>query len=82
MQVTANSRYISPEASLIEAASKMRALGVSALPVYRMKSDGSTHGVITERDITCRAVAAGMDPAKTTVSDVMTQEVADPFCRS
>lgn len=32
-------------------------------------------GVITDRDITCRAVAAGRDPATVTASEVMTRDV-------
>jgi len=32
-------------------------------------------GVITDRDITCRAVAAGMIPSKVRVADVMTKKV-------
>ena len=32
-------------------------------------------GVITDRDITCRAVAAGKDPSTTPIRDVMTKTV-------
>ena len=71
-----STRYVSPEASLIEAANKMRALDVSALPVHSARGDGLRLGFITDRDIACRAVATGMDPAITMVCDVMTRDPA------
>jgi CBS domain-containing protein len=39
--ITTNLRYVLPETPLIGAATKMRDLGVSALPVYRTLNDGS-----------------------------------------
>ena len=47
---------VQPDASIQEAAEKMRSLDVGALPVC----DGRRlSGMITDRDITIRAVAAG-----------------------
>lgn len=52
-----------------DAAAKMLARNVGALPVY----EGSILlGLLTDRDITVRAVAKGLDPRKTLVEDVMT----------
>lgn len=31
-------------------------------------------GIVTDRDLTCRVVAAGLDPEKTTAADVMTRD--------
>lgn len=78
MQITTTMRYVLSETSLIEAVTGMRDLGVSALPVHRMLSDGSRLrlGVLTEHDITCRAVAAGMNPVGALASDVMTHHQA------
>src|SRR5687767_7479322 len=36
---------------------------------------GQVIGVVTDRDICCRAVAQGMDPETTMAQDVMTQPV-------
>ena len=50
---------IAPEASIYEAAEKMSHLDVGPLPVC----DGERLvGMLTDRDITVRAVAAGRDP--------------------
>ena len=58
--------------TLQRAAEKMRELDVGSLPVC---DGGQLVGVITDRDITIRAVAKGSDPAAATVSEVMTPEV-------
>jgi predicted transcriptional regulator len=50
----------------------MRELDVGSLPVC---DEGQLVGMITDRDITIRAVAKGSDPAAATVSEVMTPEV-------
>jgi CBS domain-containing protein len=58
------------------AAEKMRELDVGSLPVC---DNGHLAGVITDRDITIRAVANGSDPAAMTVREVMTPEVLSCF---
>ena len=53
------------------AAQRMRDLDVGALPVC----DGETLvGMVTDRDIAVRGVAAGMNPTDALVSDVMTDD--------
>ena len=70
--MTADVVSIPPELTLQDAASIMKTLDVAALPV----SDGERLiGVITDRDITLRAIAEGRDPRTTDVGDVMTAEV-------
>lgn len=59
-------------ASVKEAAGRMRAFDVGALPVC---DQGNLVGIITDRDIAVRAVAAGKDAASTSVNDVMSQDV-------
>jgi CBS domain-containing protein len=34
------------------------------------------YGIVTDRDITVRAVATGSDPSKTTLADICTQDLA------
>lgn len=46
---------------------------IGALPVCGY--DGSLKGLVTDRDIVTRCLAAGRDPAKTQVSQVMTARV-------
>ncbi|MGE0759041.1 MAG: CBS domain-containing protein [Pirellulaceae bacterium] len=62
-----------PTASLRAAAEKMRDLDVGPLPVC--SDDDQLVGILTDRDITIRAVADGHDPNLVRVEDVMTPEV-------
>jgi CBS domain-containing protein len=63
---------VGPGTTLAEAARMMRTLHVGPLPVC---DDGRIIGVLTDRDITVRATAEGLDPVTTPVGDVMTAEV-------
>ena len=60
--MTPGVEVIAPEASIYEAAEKMSHLDIGPLPVC----DGERLvGMLTDRDITVRAVAAGRDPRMT-----------------
>jgi CBS domain-containing protein len=63
---------IHPNSMLQEAAGKMKTLDVGSLPVC---DNRKLVGILTDRDIAVRAVAAGRDPKRTTVSDTMTPEL-------
>jgi CBS domain-containing protein len=74
--MTRDVAVVRPESSLQEAAQKMSALDVGPLPVC----DGEQLvGMLTDRDITVRAVAEGLDAKTTPVRDVMTPEVVYCF---
>lgn len=73
--MTRNVEEISPQIPLTQAAEKMRSLDVGALPVCK---DGRPLGMLTDRDITLRAVAAGRDPSQMLVSEAMTPSII--FC--
>jgi CBS domain-containing protein len=62
---------VSPEALLIDAARLMRDSDIGPLPVCEK---GRILGMLTDRDITVRAVASGKDPQSTRVVEVMTPE--------
>ena len=64
---------VSRDATLQAAAERMQQLDVGALPVC--EDDGGLVGMVTDRDIVIRGVAAGMIPQESLVSDVMTPEV-------
>ena len=67
---------LAPDQTIREAAQRMRSLDVGAMPVC----DGShLLGMITDRDITIRAIADGRDPAQTPVRDAMTPDVQYVF---
>ena len=67
---------LDPDATIREAAQRMRSLDVGSMPVC----DGAhLLGMITDRDITIRAIADGRDPARTPVRDAMTPDVQYVF---
>lgn len=63
---------ISPEATLQEAAQKMQKVDCGFLPVG---TDKAPEGIITDRDIVIRAIAAGKDPRTEKVRDYMTKGI-------
>lgn len=68
-------QMIAPEATLREAAQMMREQDVGALPVCQGKT---LLGMVTDRDIAVRGVAAGLLPDTASVADVMTKSLE--FC--
>lgn len=70
--MTRNVRFVSPQESLRHAAQMMGELNVGALPVC----DGDRLvGMVTDRDITVRGVAAGRAPEGVHVDEVMSTDV-------
>lgn len=70
--MTRNVQFISPHESLQRAAQMMDELNVGALPVC----DGERLiGMVTDRDITVRATAAGRAPGEAHVDEVMSTDV-------
>jgi CBS domain-containing protein len=63
---------VRPNNSLQQAAHKMKCLDVGPLPVC---DEDHLVGIITDRDITVRAVAKACDALLTTVEEVMTPDV-------
>ncbi len=64
---------VSPKASVLEAARLMRQKNVGAVVVV---NDRTPQGMLTDRDIAVGVVAAGHDPATTTVAEVMRRDPA------
>jgi CBS domain-containing protein len=74
--MTERALWITPDITLIEAARKMRDESIGCLPIGE---NDRLIGMITDRDLACRAVAEGADPAKTKVRDVMTRGIVYCF---
>jgi CBS domain-containing protein len=71
--MTRDVEVVDGNASLKEAATKMKKLDVGLMPVC----DGDRlKGLLTDRDITIRATADGRDPSKTKVNEVMSTDIA------
>jgi len=72
-ELLSNRRVVAlpPEASVRQAAARMKASHVASI-VVTDSADDHLEGIFTERDLTDRVVADGLDPDKTRLSDVMT----------
>ena len=70
--MTRQVEFITPQETLRNAAVKMREHGVGPLPVCE---NGGVIGMLTDRDITVRAVAEGRNPETTKVREVMSGEL-------
>jgi CBS domain-containing protein len=74
--MTSRVETIEPQKSIRQAAQKMSSLGIGSLLVV---NDNQLLGIITDRDIGCRAIAAGRDPGTTPVQKIMNSDVATCF---
>jgi len=74
--MTRNAECTRPEATIQEAAGRMKALDIGSLPVCE---NDRLVGVLTDRDITIRTVADGHDPRTDRVRDAMTPQVYSCF---
>jgi CBS domain-containing protein len=72
--MTVNPRTIPPPASAVDAAKIMLEEDVGSVPVV---AEGALVGIVTDRDIALRVVAAGRDPRTTRVEEIAT---AHPHC--
>ncbi len=66
--MTPNVECASSDDTVVDAARKLRDLGVGALPICG--PDDRLAGMITDRDITVRVVAEGRDPSTVKVSEL------------
>jgi CBS domain-containing protein len=74
--MTRRAETTGPEETIERAAERMRDFNIGILPVCH---HDRLIGVVTDRDITVRATAAGRGPGRTTVREVMTHQVFTCF---
>lgn len=72
--MTQDCDYVSPNATLKEAAQEMLDRDIGFLPIGNPEKD-KLEGVLTDRDIVIRAIAQGLDPSTTRVSEIETNKV-------
>ncbi len=70
--MTPNVQGIEASATVMDASKRMQRLNIGALPVFEQQR---AIGMITDRDIIIRSIAADMNAAKTPVRDVMTESI-------
>lgn len=75
--MTVNPRTVSPNDSVVDAAHIMEQEDVGSVPV--VDADNILVGMITDRDITLRVVAAGKDPRSTAAGEVATRQVSPAY---
>jgi len=68
--------WVGPDTPVSEVAKRMRDKDIGAIPVGE---NDRLVGMVTDRDIACRAVANGKDLSKTSARDVMTKGIV--YCR-
>jgi CBS domain-containing protein len=71
--MTPNVECVRPGDTLQEAARKMKSLDVGPMPVCG--ENDKIVGMLTDRDITIRATAEGLDPKTARVQDAMSEDV-------
>jgi len=71
--MTRNVAFVNPSANVAETAKLMKQHNVGSIPVC---DQSGVVGIITDRDIVVRTVAADKNPHQTPVSEVMTKGVA------
>ncbi len=70
--MTKNVATISPDATIKDAAQMMQQHNVGSIPVVDTRG---LVGIVTDRDIVVRNIAAGQNPMSTPVKNVMTSQV-------
>ena len=75
--MTPNPRTVGLGDSVVEAAQIMEKEDVGSVPV--VDADNILVGMITDRDIALRVVAAGRDPRSTTAGEVATTQVSPAY---
>lgn len=71
--MTPNPVHVEPDTTVDVAARLLTQYNIGILPVCT--PDGALHGLVTDRDIVTRCLAAGRSPAHTGVRDVMTRRI-------
>src|SRR5262245_7346691 len=74
--MTARIEDIPADATLMQAAARMKLLDIGAMPV---READRLVGMITDRDIVVRSVAEGRDPTRVTVREAMSPDICSCY---
>ena len=69
--------WTTADTPVVEVARRMQQDDIGAIPVGK---DDKLIGMVTDRDIALRVIAAGRDPIKTTAEEIMTKGIV--YCRT
>lgn len=70
--MTPNAEGIQSDATVLKAAQEMTRLNVGALPVF---NGDKPAGIVTDRDVVTRALGLQLNPAHTSVGEIMTKQL-------
>ena len=70
--MTRNVETAAPDTTVENVALRMKARNIGSIPVC---DQGRVVGIVTDRDIVIRAIASGLDPEGTPVSEIMSRDV-------
>jgi CBS domain-containing protein len=73
--MTQSPEFVTPQTPISEAAQRMRSRDIGSLPVCESFENPRLLGIITDRDVTIRAVADQRDPGTTPVGEIMSTDV-------
>ena len=73
--MTKNPRTVTPETDVREAAQIMKSENVGVVPVVESSGSKKLVGLLTDRDIAVRVVANDLDPKKTQVKQVASENL-------
>lgn len=73
--MTKKPEYATPDMELVKVAKLMAEHQVGSIPVLENKDNMKVVGLVTDRDITTRAVAEGKNPLQMKASDIMSTPV-------
>ncbi|RZA09787.1 MAG: CBS domain-containing protein [Proteobacteria bacterium] len=65
-----------PDASILDAAQLMDSNDIGSVPVV---DDGEILGLVTDRDITVKVIAKGLDPNQVQLRDIMTSPIITAY---
>ena len=64
-----------PGDGVVDVAKRMQSEDIGPIPIVADRKDNKLVGIVTDRDLAMKVVAAGRDPNKVKVADVMTGSV-------
>ncbi len=73
--MTKDPRCCLPTDSVFDAAQLMKSEDVGPIPIVNDKQTKKLEGIVTDRDIALKVVAAGLDPKTTRIAEVMSVDV-------
>jgi len=73
--MTSNPRFCLPAGTAFEAAQLMKSEDVGPIPIVADSETKKLIGIVTDRDLVLKVVAAGLDPRSTPLNEIMSTDL-------